>query len=85
MTGLTLLGADAAERKKNAPYIGLGVGALAGVLVSVWLTRGKYLKQILRVGGVRIGRVSRIGRVGLGAAAGAAVGGGIGYAVKKKA
>ena len=87
MDGLSLLGADSATLKKNAPYIGAAVGALGGALLLYFTGKHTHNRAFLRLGGSALlfgSRVPRLARVGLGAAAGAAAGGLAGYGVKKK-
>ena len=82
MEGFDLLGADSVKLKKAAPYIGAGIGAVVGGVLTR-LIFGKYAKTVLRPFGMRI-PFPAVARYGVGAAVGAGLGAGVGVVVKKK-
>ena len=88
MDGLTLLGVEKEKLKKNAPYIGGGVGALLGALLMTFTGKHTHSRRFFGLGGraMLLGKhMPRLAKIGVGVAAGAAAGAGVGYAVKKKA
>lgn len=89
MGGLEYLGVETAA-KKNAPYIGGGIGALIGALVMTFTGKHTYSRKLFGLGGRALlplglsrGPVPRLARIGLGAAVGAVAGAGVGYGIRK--
>lgn len=81
MDGLDFLGADSAAIKKKAPYIGSGLGALVGALVTAFV--GEHTDGLMGRATLFGKSVPRLARIGAGTAIGAAVGGGVGYGVSR--